>query len=124
MTNFIDVQAFHTKFNLMIGENPHKLSDVRQLQRIQFMQEELQEFTTACVKGDLAGQADALIDLVYVAMGTAVMMGLPWDELWADVQRANMEKEKGRTHRGVNEDVAKPKGWTPPKTQEILRANS
>ena len=48
------------------------------------------------------------------------MMGLPWQELWDDVQRANMAKERGTTKRGNVVDVMKPAGWQPPKTQEIL----
>ena len=39
---------------------------------------------------------DALIDLTYVAMGTAYMMGLPWQDLWDEVQRANMSKVRAK----------------------------
>src|SRR5690606_15968618 len=88
--------------------------------RYEFMYEELCEFQEAHIKGDLAGAADALIDLVVVAMGTAVMMGLPWELLWDDVQRANMSKVRGVTSRGVGADLMKPEGWEAPKTDEIL----
>ena len=72
---------------------------------------------------DFPEQADALIDLAYVAMGTGVMLGLPWQPLWDDVQRANMSKVRGVTGRGHAVDLAKPPGWVAPKTQEILIAH-
>lgn len=69
---------------------------------------------------DLAGQADALVDLVYVALGTAVMMGLPWQELWSDVHAANLRKVRGRTKRDMPLDLMKPEGWAGPQTASIL----
>jgi len=43
---------------------------------------------------DLPQIADALVDLVYVALGTSHLHGFPWPVLWNDVQRANMSKER------------------------------
>lgn len=129
---FVDVLAFHRKFGLLNFAQPGHLSAGKLRERIEFMQEELNEFMEGAgfvgIGGgyeyngeqDLAKQADALIDLVYVAMGTAVMLGLPWDWLWNDVQRANMAKERGMTKRGHAVDVTKPPGWQPPQTQRIL----
>jgi hypothetical protein len=48
------------------------------------------------------------------------MMGLPWKELWDDVQRANMTKVRGVGKRGHAVDCIKPEGWIPPRTKEIL----
>lgn len=70
--------------------------------------------------GNLANQADALVDLVYVALGTAVMMGLPWQELWSDVHAANLRKVRGRTKRDMPLDLMKPEGWIGPQTASIL----
>lgn len=70
---------------------------------------------------DLAAQADALIDLDYVAKGTGVMLGLPWRALWDDVHRANMAKSTMRGSDGILlEKIGKPKGWEPPHTEAIL----
>jgi predicted HAD superfamily Cof-like phosphohydrolase len=91
-------------------------------ERIAFLQEELDELRAAAAANDLAGQADALVDLVYVAKGTALMLGLPWEELWTVVQRANMAKTRGTTKRGVKADCAKPPGWAPPDLDGALRA--
>lgn len=136
---FEDVLAFHRKFGLLNFEKPGHLTKGKLRERIEFMQEELDEFIegTGLEYGsanegehnilydyggdqDLAKQADALVDLVYVALGTAVMLGLPWDWLWNDVQRANMAKVRGMTKRGHAVDVTKPPGWQGPQTQRIL----
>lgn len=47
-----------------------------------------------------------------------------WIELWADVQRANMSKERALkasdSKRGSTYDVIKPAGWIPPQTEAII----
>lgn len=114
---FADVRAFQEKFGQLSYYEPGFLSRRKLEERARFLQEELNELLDAPT---LDLQADALVDLVYVAFGTAVMMGLPWEELWDDVQRANMAKVRGMTHRGNLVDVAKPPGWVPPQGARIL----
>lgn len=150
--HFDDVREFHVKFGHLTNDSPVHLTKRKLLERIKFLQEELDEFTEAAgyerrsrvdndnefidtyfeklnldlgteVDQDLPLQADALVDMVYVALGTAVMLGLPWQELWDDVQRANMSKTRGVGKRGNLVDCIKPDGWEPPKTLKILLAN-
>lgn len=120
---YLDVRAFNQKFNMMVHDAPVMLSERLAQERRAHMQEELNEFMDASVARDINGMADALIDLVYFAKGTAVKMGLPWRALWDDVQRANMAKVPGITRRGpmFRHDVEKPEGWVGPQTAEILR---
>ena len=117
-----DVRAFYEKFNQPMAKSPTNvlITPDRVYERAAFMQEELDEFKRGAVQADLAEMADALIDLVYVVKGTAIEMGLPWEELWMDVQRANMAKVIGQTKRGIKIDVAKPPGWKGPQTAAIL----
>lgn len=115
-----DVRAFHKKFDILNNDQPTMLTRRKLQERIECMQEELDEFKNAVFNQDFAEQADALIDLVYFAKGTAVMMGLPWDKLWDDVQRANMEKVRGVGKRGHAVDMVKPEGWQPPNGLRIL----
>lgn len=117
---FNDVRAFQEKFDLPRAEAPRLLPREHLEERFNFLLEELHEFKTAITTGDLEGLADALIDIVYVAKGTAVMMGLPWRELWDDVQRANMAKVKMTGLANWKKNVGKPEGWVGPKTGEIL----
>lgn len=136
---FADVRAFHEKFGLIHARTPQHLTRRKLKERLEFLLEELRELAQGCGMEldydaddefcfvdaprhdqDLAQQADALVDLVYVALGTAVQLGLPWEKLWDDVQRANMAKVRGPTKRGHAVDVTKPEGWRGPRTMEIL----
>ena len=79
LSNYEDVCAFHEKFGLMPqGTIPKVLDSNTARFRITFLEEELNEYKKAVAENDLEGQADALIDLVYVAMGTACLQQLPW----------------------------------------------
>lgn len=115
-----DVRTFHVKFGLLAHHKPIHLTRRKLHERVECLEEEVREFRDAVLAQDLGKQADALIDLVYFAKGTAVMMGLPWETLWDDVHRANMMKERGISHRGHKFDCVKPPNWIPPLTDVIL----
>lgn len=116
-----DVRAFHDKFGFLNNHRYPTMVAKRKLrERAECIQEELDEFKAAIETQDFAEQADALIDIVYFVKGTAVQMGLPWEDLWDDVQRANISKERGVTKRGHAFDVKKPEGWVPPNGKAIL----
>lgn len=154
---FQDVAAFNAKFGLPNEDEPEPSAplspDVLSF-RLAFMIEELAEFAASqgaetvavllrkimnemrdgryaadppIVTG-LADGGDALVDLVYVALGTAHLMRLPFEEMWAEVQRANMEKERAvaggdaRSKRGHDLDVVKPAGWRGPDHWPLIYA--
>ena len=83
--------------------------------RANFMDEEVREFVDAAMGGDMVGVADALADVIYVAVGTASSMGIPLDKVWDVVHAANMKKVKGMTKRGIANDAVKPAGWVGPE---------
>lgn len=128
MSFFDDVGAFHIKFGLpnITDTKPHLLDEDAANFRSNFMFEELEEFATACKNGDLPKAADALVDLVYVAVGTAQMMGVPFNACWDMVHRANMQKERAvsaddeRSVRKHSLDVVKPEGWKAPDLSRII----
>lgn len=68
---------------------------------------------------------DGLIDLVYVAYGTAHLLGYPWAAGWERVQDANMAKVRAEraedSTRGSTFDVIKPPGWTKPDIEGLLQ---
>ena len=116
----LDVRDFHHRFKLLAFDRPVHLTKRKLKERVECMQEELEEFWQAAQQQDLVKIFDALIDLVYFAKGTAVMLGLPWSKGWDEVQRANMEKVPGMTQRGHAVDVTKPPGWAPPDLEMVL----
>ena len=83
--------------------------------RADFMVEEINEFVESCMEGHIVGAADALADVVYVAVGTALSMGIPLDKVWDVVHSANMAKRPGMTKRGIANDAVKPEGWVGPE---------
>jgi predicted HAD superfamily Cof-like phosphohydrolase len=113
---FDDIKEFHTK--VLKLERPAEVSMIDMdfmLERMRFMMEELEEFIEAGHKGDMVGVADALADIVYVALGTAWFMNLPMDQIWQVVHAANMKKVRGTTKRGNKIDAQKPEGWVGPE---------
>ena len=91
--------------------------------RTSFLLEELAEYSQAITKKDTAGALDALVDIVYIALGTAWLFNLPFEKAWKEVQRANMEKIRAKDttgKRGTKFDVIKPKGWKPPNIDQIV----
>jgi predicted HAD superfamily Cof-like phosphohydrolase len=130
MTDFEAVGEFNFKFKLPVADEtttPSMISDETFLYRLQHLHEELQELCKAHRSRDLVGVADALADLVYIALGTAHFYHLPFDAVFAEVQRANMEKERAtsaqdeRSKRASAFDIVKPVGWAPPDLKKVLQ---
>ena len=102
---------------------PQELIDFR----LKFLHEELKEIEEGYASGDLEQVADGLVDLIYVALGTAHLHRLPFDRLFDEVQRANMRKVRAASSsdskRGSSYDVVKPEGWTKPNIIAILESH-
>lgn len=114
-SQFKKVADFHTEvLKLSEPQIPTFNSPEWIIERTRFMMEELQEFTSAAMTSDMVKAADGLADIVYVALGTAWMMGLPFDKIFDHVHTCNMKKQKGVTSRGNAIDAMKPVGWQPP----------
>ena len=84
------------------------------------LREEVEEFEEATYHGDYIGAIDALIDLMYFAIGALHKMGLTSDQMaecGRIVHEANMTKRRGVVERRANgsPDATKPKGWVPPE---------
>lgn len=129
MTIYDDVGDFHRKFGLdhdRNGTEPRLLSEDEFRFRDAFLVEELTEIRDAHYRGDLAAFLDGLVDLTYVAAGTAQLAALPFNEAWAEVHRANLAKERAngagdpRSTRGHRLDVVKPAGWQPPDIEAVI----
>lgn len=125
-----NVAEFHEKFGLPNGTTDMLMQDPAvQDYRVKFLQEELDEFKEALVTGDKVAAFDALLDLAYVAYGTALFAGIDaaqWHAGMHAVHSANMAKvrvTKGEdSKRGSDFDVKKPAGWVGPESRlkEIL----
>jgi predicted HAD superfamily Cof-like phosphohydrolase len=78
------------------------------------MREELDEFLAA---GNIYEQADAMIDLIYFALGTLVEMGIKPDEIFEIVHNANMSKlwPDGTPRYKDDGKTLKPPDWQDPE---------
>lgn len=86
-------------------------------ERITMMKEEISELEKATSGAD---RLDALVDLLYSAIGTATMFGWKLEEAWDIVHVANMQKTFGATKRGFKVDMSKPKGWEAPNLKGLF----
>ena len=111
---FEQVKEFHKAFDCLISEKPVLLPEEEVKRRVEFMNEEIQEFIDSKTVYD---QADAMIDLIYFALGTMVEMGVKPKEIFDIVHNANMTKlwSDGKVHyREDNGKVIKPPEWEDP----------
>lgn len=141
---FQDIAEFHRRFGLEYKGPPRALPLDLGVFRTGFIAEELSEYVSpkqehhdrlvGLVKSyyedmrhgvTLEKQFDALIDMVYVAMGTAYLQGFAFDEGWRRVHEANMKKvramDASHSTRNSTHDVVKPPGWTPPDLSDLVK---
>jgi predicted HAD superfamily Cof-like phosphohydrolase len=127
-----DIVDFHHKFRLVYDGPPRPLPEELGEFRAKFLQEELDEYNFHREKINTDGDSlehregllDALVDLVYVALGTAYLHGFNFAEAWRRVQRANMAKVRAeradQSKRGSTFDVVKPEGWKAPDHRDLV----
>lgn len=119
-----DVFDFNSKFGLDFPLTPRLLTSDEHDFRMKCLNEELAEYRQAVEAEDMEQAFDALIDLVYFAIGTAYFHGFPFYEGWKRVQAANMAKTRANSvddsKRGSVLDVVKPEGWKPPTLSDLL----
>lgn len=116
-----DVERFQREvLNFSVPVKPRFLTGDLFSARLNHMNEELFEFQSA---HSIEGQADGLIDLIYVALGALIQMGVCPKAGFDEVHAANMRKHKGTVlHRPATAgiDAAKPEDWTPPDIAKLL----
>lgn len=149
-THMQDMVEFHEKFDLEYSDKPRSLPKELSDFRIDFMREELREYIKAShiltlelgvaletnqppdqgvILEQLEDQLDGLVDLVYVAIGTAYLHGYGnrWQEAWDRVHAANMSKVRAEraedSKRGSTFDVVKPPGWVKPTHSDLVEDN-
>jgi predicted HAD superfamily Cof-like phosphohydrolase len=118
-----DIDDFHAKFGLRQGTAKAKLDPHEWELRHKRLKEELDEYLEAVAAGNDVATLDALVDLVYIALGTAYRRGWDFGEAWTRVHEANMEKERGEEHNskyGSSFDIIKPEDWQAPVLDDLV----
>ena len=112
-----DIKKLNKKYKLDLWSKnaDEKLLDLYLQFRIDFLQEELDELSSAKSPEDCV---DALIDLIVVALGTLDTYNVDINKAWKEVHRANMSKELGKNNTRKNDfdlpDLIKPDNWIEP----------
>lgn len=113
-TVWLAVKEFHAAFDLPLPAKPQLLARDRLRVRSTWMREELDELEAAA---GIAEQADALVDLLYLLVGTLVEMGLAPGKVFELVHDANMRKRwpDGIRRMDSSGKALKPPGWISPE---------
>lgn len=126
MSDFVqDVRDFRYKYNLDVNYSPKFLNKDQMDYRIGHIVEELNELQKAVKEKDIIEVADALTDLCYVSIGTALAMGINIEETWNEVHKSNMQKQRAKpdgsdSKRNSGFDIVKPPGWKAPDIKKAL----
>jgi len=119
-----NLRDFHEKFGLTINDTPTIPGDDVLQFRINLINEEAEEFEQAAKARNLVEMADALADVIYVALGAAVSLGIELDPVFQEVHRSNMTKvwSDGQVRRREDGKVIKPPTYSPANiAQELQR---
>ena len=139
-----NIRDFHVKYGLGYDGPPRILSRHLHSFRHEFMLEEAGEWHLAVShigdhleSGDppdaaeithhMAKSLDAIVDVMYVTLGTAYLQGFTEKEIseaWRRVHEANMKKVRGPSPRSEQFDIVKPPGWEPPKLDDLVEHHS
>jgi hypothetical protein len=113
MNDLIELQGVRE----WLKRNPDRLDQWLNF-RMDLLREEFKETTTAHNHGVADEVVDGMIDLMVVASGTLVAMGVSVTVAWDRVHRANMSKTPGRNPSRPNPlgvpDLVKPDNWQEP----------
>ena len=119
------VRAFQEAFKVELPLNPTLLSEDRAKLRQSLLQEEVFELHMAQQKGDIVEVADAIIDIMYITLGTALEYGMGGilPKLFDEVHASNMTKfdEDGNPIFRADGKIMKPEGYRPPNLEPILK---
>lgn len=97
--------------------------EVREL-RFNLLIEEFEEYKKAENNDDETWIADALVDLIYIAIWTARVYWIPIDKVWEEVQKSNMAKvdmETWKVKKREDWKVLKPEWWIPPQIAKAIQ---
>lgn len=117
-----DVELFHRTYNVNVADILGFPDDTVRVKRMALLFEEYQEYKQGETQRDIVGVADALGDIIYIAIGTALEYGIDLAAVWNEIQRANMSKLGADGKPIFREDgkVLKGPNYTPPDIRKVL----
>lgn len=116
------VGDFHKACGVEERETPGFVEPETFALRRRLLLEEVFEYVEASDAEDLIDIADALADIVYIAYGTARVIGVNLDDVLAEVQRSNMSKvgADGKVVRRDDGKILKPDTYSAPNIGKVM----
>lgn len=106
----------------------HFLTPEQHFQFVKLVSKNIQQYEEAYFLKDEEKIKTSIASIYLNCMFASTMMDISneqWDEMWDDVQRANMSKERAtsssQSKRDSTYDIIKPVGWIPPRTEELVQ---
>lgn len=112
------VRHFHEVFLGDCQTSPTVPDQANLETRSRLLAEETDEFIKAAQRRDLVAMVDALADVMYVILGTANVLGIDLEPVFAEVHRSNMTKSQPE---GTDRKPTKGLHWSPPDILDQLR---
>lgn len=117
------LREFHEKARQLIQNTPSIPSvEVTDL-RVKLIHEETEELRAAFDDGSIRDAADAIGDLLYVVLGTAVSCGIDIEPIFNEIHRSNMTKFIDGALRPDGKWMKGP-SYSPVRLQPILDAQA
>ncbi len=128
------VKLFHLKASQVVNDKPTEIDKETRILRLRLINEELCELAEAFgyepvddsfvwhdTPFDLVEVADALGDLLYVVLGTAVSCGIDLEPIFNEINRSNMSKFIDG-HRRADGKWIKGPSYSPANLKPIIDA--
>lgn len=121
MTWTTDQRAFMTA-----GEQTtDKFNPMQAGRYVKHIAEESRETVNAWLDGDVVKSIDGAVDVIVVAIGFMLSVGIDPEDAWRAVHSANMRKiVDGRLYKRADGQIAKPPGWYGPEAEIEALARS
>lgn len=115
------VKNFHTKMGFTINRVPTIINLKLNKNRLDLLKGEVKELEKGIMNVNIVEIADALGDLLYVVLGTAVAHGINMRDIFTEIHRSNMTKEPSSVTDGK---AIKGMWYEPPNLMPILKEQS
>ena len=117
-----DVEDFMMAADQPCNISPAYTDEPQELLYMRLVEEEYNELLEAYAARDIVETADAICDIVWVLMGLASTLGIPFEACWDEVRRSNMSKVvDGRLMKNPETGkVMKPEGYFSPDLEKVM----
>lgn len=120
------VRDWMKKAGQIVRDTPTSPEVALALFRIALIEEEVGELAESLAKENMVEVADAMGDILYVVLGTAVSLGIDLEPVFQEIHRSNMTKlvQDGNGQwtltKRADGKVLKPASYEPPDLQPII----